>query len=548
MKIAVINTGGTISCVGDPLAPMTAADFAAACRSLLDTLVRQACPDVVLDYIVDLPFPGSASRTLDSTNLQPTDWCLLAAYILDHYDDHDGWVILHGTDSMDFTGGALPFLLSSFDRLGISTATLSKPVILTGSQVPMFHQDSSTSALTLRFNTDAYQNFCGAVASAQSGIPEVCVYFDSHLFRGCRVLKTDANQFDAFSSPNYPALASMGINLKIDDRLVQPGPVSRKVSLDDPEARQRARAQLAHIAAHIDDCPVMPFCAFPAKYDSTQGTAIIASLIDACVAQGVRGLVLQSYGEGNFPSGNPDQPARGATYQALARADAAGVVIVDGTQVLRGTVNASAYAAGAWLPAVGALSPADMTPMAAFGKLMVLLAAAGHQGWSPADVKRLMQWNLLGEMLSVSRLDSRTNARLRPGESISALDGSAELVNDPAAGPVLRAGSGQVLWSALSGVSDGKNGAGGRNGTKALDLPGTLVMQDDGNLVFYDRQQTALWATGTGLAGGASSLAMLEGSMAGSPDGAAGDGKLCLRLLDYAHGRPGPVLFGPTPA
>src|SRR5436853_2145044 len=108
MKVAVINTGGTISCVGNPLAPMTAAQFAAACTSILNPILAQQFPSLSIDYVTDLPFPESKSKTLDSTNLQPTDWCLIASYILRHYPAYDGWVVLHGTDSMDFTGTALP--------------------------------------------------------------------------------------------------------------------------------------------------------------------------------------------------------------------------------------------------------------------------------------------------------------------------------------------------------------------------------------------------------------------------------------------------------
>lgn len=520
MKIAVINTGGTISCVGNPLAPMTAAAFASACRAHLDDLVLPAFPGLQLDYIEDLPFPESASRTLDSTNLQPSDWCLMAGYILEHYENYDGWVILHGTDSMDFTAGALPFLLSEFDARGYSRAGLSKPVILTGSQVPMFRQDLSTSALTLNFNTDAYQNFCGAVTAAQSGIPEVGVFFDSHLFRGCRVLKTNANQFDAFSSPNFPPLATLGISLQLDDAAIQPGPASPALSLDDPAARLRVRAQLDHIAKHISAFPVMPFCAFPAAYDAGRGSAVIAGLIDACVGQGLRGLVLQSYGEGNFPSGCPDQPERGAIYQALARARDAGVVVVDCTQVLRGTVNATAYAAGAWLPSVGALNPADMTPMAAFGKLMVLLTAASHHGWSPDDLRRLMQLNLLGEMRSLSRLDSRRQGRLRPGESISALDGSARLLNDPARGPVLETSAGELLWSAWA------EGTVPRVDT-AGSLPGTLQLDAGGTVEFIGRQGDRLWSGAPAVPGGPAALSI---------EGSASDGTLNLLVTTAASG------------
>lgn len=522
MNIAVINTGGTISCVGSPLQPMSASAFATACQALIDPILLQAFPDLTISYVTDLVFPESSSGTLDSTNLQPTDWCLIASYILEHYDSVDGWVILHGTDSMDFTGTALPFLLSGFDRLGIPTAALSKPVIITGSQVPMFWQDPASQALSLNFNTDAFQNVCGAVAAAQTGIPEVCIYFCSHLFRGNRAVKTNASEFQAFSSPNFPALGQYGITLSLQPALVLPPPVSPDVSLDQPEVCQAAINRLADIAADINSVPVMQFNAFPAWFNAGNASAMIAQLIDACVAQGIKGLVLESYGEGNFPSGNPNQSASGAIYQALNAANQAGVVIVDGTQVIQGTVNDSAYAAGAWLPSVGALSPADMTPMAALAKLTVLLAAARHEGWSSDDVKRLMQLNLLGEMLSVSRLDSRVNATLLAGQSLSALDGSATLSNDGVVGPVLRDSAGNVLWQPLTTTSP-------------QDMPGRLIMQNDGNLVFYSRNNAPLWATNTGISTGAASMLMLEGS--------ASEQTLNLLVFNYAACTVSQILF-----
>lgn len=525
MIVNVINTGGTISCTGNPLAPMSAAQFAAACQTILDPILLQQFPGLQINYVTDLSFPESSNGSLDSTNLQPTDWCLMASYILDHYPECDGWVVLHGTDSMDFTGTALPFLLSSFSADGYATAVLSKPVIITGSQVPMFYEGAQQQ-LSLNYNTDAYQNFCGAVAAAQSGVPEVCIYFQNSLYRGNRSLKTNASEFNAFSSPNYPALGEYGITFRLYDENLLPPPVSYGVSLDNPSVLAAAVAQLGYVAQNINRFPVMQFNAFPAWYafDTQQGTCsgLLASLIGACVAQGIRGLVLESYGEGNFPSGNPDMPEQGATYQALQAANAAGVVIVDCTQVIQGVVNDNAYAAGAWLPAVGALNPADMTPMAALAKLMILLTSAGYNGWSADQVKRLFQLGLLGEMMDVSRLDSRGDSTLFPGQSITALDGSATLVNDPATGPVLSDSAGNTLWQPLTSPS-------------ASDMPGQLIMQNDGNLVYYSRYNAPMWATSTGQPGGASSMLVLAGS--------ASDGSLSLTVYDYSGGYTASTLY-----
>jgi L-asparaginase len=513
MDICIINTGGTISCIGEPLAPMSAAEFATASQTILNPIVAETFPDTTLFYETALTFPESSTGTLDSTNLQPSDWCLMAQYILDNYATYDGFVILHGTDSMDFTGSALPFLLNVFDAQGFGTAVLSKPVIVTGSQVPMFYQaptppSGPKPALTLNFNTDAYQNFCGSVAAARLGIPEVGVYFDSKLYRGDRVLKINASEFRAFDSPNYPALAEYGIEMTQYGDLMLPGPVGADVSLDNATALAAAKTQLTAITAAIDSNPVMQLPAFPAPYSVPNATAVIADLITACAGQGIKGLVLESYGEGNFPSGNPDHPAgdptatppipAGAIYTALEAANTAGTIIVDSTQVIAGTVNNSAYASGAWLPNVGALSASDMTPMASLTKTMILLSAATANGWTADQVKTLIQLNLFGEIMNVSRLDSRTNATLLPGQSIMALDGSAKLINDPSSGPIMTASDGTFLWAPFGSAAAGK--------------PGRLVMQNDGNLVLYNASHTALWATNMGDADGGSSVLMITGS------------------------------------
>ena len=173
---------------------------------------------------------------------------------------------------------------------------------------------------------------------------------------------------------------------------------------------------------------------------------------------------------------------------------------------------------------MGALNPADMTPMAALAKLMILLTSAGYanNNWSPGVVKRLFQLDLLGEMIDVSRLDSRTNFVLLAGQALTALDGSASLSNDPVAGPVLKNSNGTLLWSALASPS-------------ADQMPGRLIMQNDGNLVFYSQYNSPLWATNTGVPDGASSMLILGGS--------TGDGSLTLTVYDYSAGRTTSTLY-----
>ena len=392
MKISVLYTGGTIGCIGSPLKPMPADQFADAWHSMLGPLIAQQFPGVQLTFV------DSRTGTLDSTDLQPTHWCLMARDILEHYAECDGWIVLHGTDTMEFTGAALPFLLSSFSAHGAATAALSKPVILTGSQRPMF-KEGPPGQIVLDENSDASENFRGAIAAAQSGTPEVCLCFDRRLYRANRIRKASVARPATFSSSNYPPLGEYGSRFTIDREHVLP-PVNDEVSLDNPSLRIKTIAQLDYIEANIDKHPVIPFKAFPASYqfDESAGASsgLIAALIDACVAQGIKGLILESYGAGNFPAGSPAKPSHGAAYRALAKANAEGVVIVNCTQVIGGRVRSN-YAAGTWLSEVGALSAGDMTPSAALAKLMILLTAAGYHNWNREEVEALFNRNLLGE-------------------------------------------------------------------------------------------------------------------------------------------------------
>lgn len=392
-NIAVINTGGTISSIGEPLSPMPTHDFAEACKKLLVPAIRQACPDVTLSFVTDLRFSGSEIGTLDSTNLQPSDWCRIAGYILDHYLTYDGWVILHGTDSLDFTGGALPFLLSAFDELGQPKAVLDRPVILTGAQVPLFDHDTKTDALTLRFNTDGFNNLCGAVRAARLSLPEVAIFFNQKLMRSSRALKTSARQFDAFSSPRYPLLGSGGIGFGINRTMLRPGPSEPAVALSNPKALALAVDQLRAVTRQINKPKVVPLSAFPASPET------IAGVIDALVDQGVTGLVLRSYGEGNFPAGDADDAEGGAVYRALKKAiHQDGILVVNCSQVLDAVVRSSDYAAGSWLAKLGVVPGLAMTPMTAYTKMVIIQALGVANGWNPNAVAALIGKDLTGEL------------------------------------------------------------------------------------------------------------------------------------------------------
>jgi len=497
VKIAVINTGGTISCTGNPLSPMSAEAFAGACRAQIDPILAQPFPELQIVYSTDPLFPDSANGTLDSTNLQPVDWCRIARQILLHYAEFDGWVVLHGTDTMEFTGAALPFLLSAFDAHGFARATLSKPVVLTGSQLPLFHQTNPDAPLSLTFNSDALRNICGAIAAAQSGIPEVCVFFDGALYRGCRVQKVSSGAFAAFASPNCPPLGRYGPSFALDAALILPAPVTEAGSLDTASAHAAVLAQLEAVAADIGGTRVALLNAFPTTTDPGQTGTLLADLIGTAPDRPLQGLVLQSYGAGNFPSGNAHAAGQGGIARALAAADTAGTIIMNGSQVLNGTIDAGLYAAGSWLAKAGALSAFDMTSAATLAKLTILLAARRHNDWSIDDVKRLMQLSLVGEMESVSRLDSRSRPLLLANQAIATADGAFVLKNHPERGPELRDRAGALLWAALAEAD-------------CRHLPGRLQLRPDGNLTFANRLNQTLWQTATQSVGDAPAVLVLE--------------------------------------
>ncbi len=497
--IGILYTGGTIGSVGHVLSPLSDGDFETAFDDTITPILKSQYDDLAVSFI---PY----GKSLDSTNLQPSDWCKMAAAILGDYDNCDAFIVLHGTDTMAYSASALSFLFTGLQPNGFPNAVLSKPVILTGSQVPLFYQkakDEPAADLTIRFDTDAYQNVCGAVSAAYTGVPEVCLFFRNTLFRGNRTAKTNASEFDAFSSPNYPALGEAGIEFYLDNDNTLHLPTTQEISLDSPDAQAVLQHQLSYLTDHIDGAGVLPFLAYPAPYTESPAASALANVLAAALGTGIGGLVLESYGEGNFPSGNPDTPSDGAIYQVLAAAHAGGVVIVDNTQVLAGIVNSTAYASGSWLADAGAVGAFDMTPLASVAKLIYLLTLRhyGSNDWSQAHVEQLMQTNITGEIMDVNRLDTRGEWYLAPGEQIMALDGSATLTNDHALGPALRSASQPAtdppLWAPLGDSPD-------------ADMPGRLYMQGDGNLVFYDASNIARWASGTTPAGPATSMLILD--------------------------------------
>lgn len=280
---------------------------------------------------------------LDSSNMTPADWIRIGQDIVAHYDAYDGFIVLHGTDTMAYTASALPFLLQR----------LRKPVILTGSQIPLceVRNDARANLVT-----------CMMIA-AEHPVPEVCLYFGNKLLRGCRSVKVDADGLDAFASPNYPPLGTVGVEIEIDRSRVLPA----------------AAAGVLTLAGTVAGAMVGAFRIFP---------GLSPALLRNVLQPPLQGLVLETYGVGNVP--DRDEAFLGAIREAAGR----GVVIVNCTQCLAGSVRQGEYVGGAALARAGVISGHDMTAEAALCKLFYLFSI----GCTSDEVRDRIAVDLCGEL------------------------------------------------------------------------------------------------------------------------------------------------------
>lgn len=330
-KVLVLYTGGTIGMRHTHNGLVPDEGFEKVMRSVLGPAL-----DLVptFDLIEQIPL-------IDSANLCPSHWQRIAEELIRHYDDYQGFVVLHGTDTLAYTASALSFILQG----------LNKPVLLTGSQIPLGSGRS-----------DGAENLLGALQLAASPeLNEVCVFFRGRLLRGNRAMKVDATALEAFDSPSCPWLGQVGIGIDLNrELLLPPGDAVFSVPEFDPHAVSVLRC-------------------FP---------GMSASLTQAVLGQpGLKGMVLQSYGVGNPPAANRE------LVEAMEAAVARGTVIVNVSQCHRGKVEAGTYASGAILQSIGVVEGADMTLEAAFAKLHWLLT----QGKTPAQIEDLMRQALCGE-------------------------------------------------------------------------------------------------------------------------------------------------------
>ena len=314
-SVLIIYTGGTLGMVHDASGALVPFDFA----SILDHVPSLRQLQINLTVI-------AFEKPIDSSDLNPENWIEIGEIIKSNYDDFDGFVVLHGTDTMAFTASAMSFMLEN----------LNKPVIFTGAQLPI-------SSL----RSDARENLITALEIASSKneiiIPEVCVFFDYVLLRGNRSKKVESLHFDAFESENYPVMAESGVVINYNNAVIA------KPQLEDKPLIFHERFD-----RHVAILKLYP--------------GITKEVVEATLSiEGLRGVVMETFGAGNAPTSS-------WFIEALEKARKKGIVIINVSQCAGGRVIQGRYGTSRQLEGLGVIEGADLTFEAAITKLMMILA------------------------------------------------------------------------------------------------------------------------------------------------------------------------------